>query len=133
MKKSKKAIKGCKAAESVAEVVQHTQVQTAVYFPSTIYVIERPDFLEVVNRVSEENLEISRAKRDLNEMYPVVIVAPPLSVGAVYVTVALVAPAFVAVPINGAVGTPAVTADVEFELALTAAIELVAVTTQRIV
>jgi uncharacterized protein (TIGR02466 family) len=63
----------CKAAESVAEVVQHTQVQTAVYFPSTIYVIERPDFLEVVNRVSEENLEISRAKRDLNEMYPAVM------------------------------------------------------------
>jgi uncharacterized protein (TIGR02466 family) len=71
MKKSKKSIKGCKAAESVAEVVQNTQVQTAVYFPSIVYVIERPDFLEVVNRVSEENLEISRAKRDLNEMYPV--------------------------------------------------------------
>jgi len=71
MKKVKKAIKGCKAAESVAEVVQNTQVQTAVYFPSTMYIIERPDFLDVVSRVSEENLEISRAKNDLNEIYPV--------------------------------------------------------------
>jgi uncharacterized protein (TIGR02466 family) len=71
MAKSKKSSKGCKAAESVAEIVQHTQVQTAVYFPSTIYVIERPDFLDVVNRVSEENLTISRAKHGLNEIYPV--------------------------------------------------------------
>lgn len=73
MKKVKKAIKGCKAAESVAEVVQNTQVQTAVYFPSTMYIIERPDFLNVVSRVSEENLEISRAKYDLNEIYPVIM------------------------------------------------------------
>jgi hypothetical protein len=71
MKKVKKSLKGCKAAESVAEVVQNTQVQTAVYFPSTIYVIERPDFLETVNRVSEENLEISRAKHALDDIYPV--------------------------------------------------------------
>ena len=71
MKKVKKAVKGCKAAESVAEVVQNTQVQTAVYFPSTMYIIERPDFLDVVNRVSEENLEIQRKKQELNEIYPV--------------------------------------------------------------
>ena len=71
MKKVKKAIKGCKAAESVAEVVQNTQVQTAVYFPSTMYIIERPDFLDVVRRVSEENLEIQRKKQELNEIYPV--------------------------------------------------------------
>jgi uncharacterized protein (TIGR02466 family) len=71
MKKVKKAIKGCKAAESVAEVVQNTQVLTAVYFPSTMYIIERPDFLDVVNRVSEENLEIQRKKQELNEIYPV--------------------------------------------------------------
>ena len=71
MAKSKKSNKVCKAAESVAEVVQHNQVQTAVYFPSTIYIIDRPDFLDTVNRVSEENLEIQRKKQELNEIYPV--------------------------------------------------------------
>lgn len=62
-----------------------------------------------------------------------VMVAPPLSAGAVYVTVALVAPALEAVPIVGAAGTFAAMAAVEFEFALTAEITLVAVTTQRIV
>jgi hypothetical protein len=73
VKKSKKSDKVCKAAESVAEVVQNTQVQTAVYFPSTIYVIDRPDFLTVVKAVSDENLDIQRTKQDLNEMYPVLM------------------------------------------------------------
>jgi hypothetical protein len=51
----------------------------------------------------------------------------------VYVTVAVVAPVCVAVPIVGAAGTFAAIAAVEFEFALTADIALVAVTTQRIV
>jgi uncharacterized protein (TIGR02466 family) len=34
------------------------------------YIIERPDFLDLVSTVSEENLEIQRKERDLNEMYP---------------------------------------------------------------
>jgi hypothetical protein len=62
-----------------------------------------------------------------------VIVAPPLLAGAVYATVAVDDPVAVAVPIVGAPGTTAATVAVEFEFALTAAIELVAVTTQRIV
>jgi hypothetical protein len=63
----------------------------------------------------------------------VVIVAPPLFDGAVYETVAVVVLVAVAVPIVGANGTFAVTAEVEFEFALTALTTLVAVTTQRIV
>ena len=63
----------CKAAESVAEVVHNTQVQTAMCFPSVIYIIERPDFLDVVSSVSNENLEIQRKKQDLDEMYPVLM------------------------------------------------------------
>jgi hypothetical protein len=62
-----------------------------------------------------------------------VIVAPPLSEGAVYVTVTDVAPALEAVPIVGAAGTPATTAEVEFEFAPAEPTELVAVTEQRIV
>jgi uncharacterized protein (TIGR02466 family) len=73
MAKLKKTAKTCRAAEAVAEVVQNTQVQTAVHFSSAIYIAERPDFLDVVNRVSEENLNISRAKHDLNEIYPLLM------------------------------------------------------------
>ena len=61
----------CRAAESVAEVVQNTQLQVAHHFPSAIYLIDRPDFLEVVKEVSEENLDVQRKANDLNEIYPV--------------------------------------------------------------
>jgi uncharacterized protein (TIGR02466 family) len=67
---SKVKKKVCKAAESVAEVVQNTQLQIAFHFPCPIYIIERPDFLESVNQVSEEHLEVQRKARDLNEIYP---------------------------------------------------------------
>jgi len=68
-KKSKQDV--CKAAESVAQVVLQTQLQVAHHFPCPIYLIERPDFLDAVNAVSEEALEVQRKERDLNEIYPV--------------------------------------------------------------
>jgi uncharacterized protein (TIGR02466 family) len=68
-KKSK--VKVCKAAESVAQVVQNTQLQVAYHFPCPIYLIERPDFLEVVNTVSEEALATAKKEQTLNEIYPV--------------------------------------------------------------
>lgn len=70
MSKVAKKPKVCKAAESVAEVVKNTQLQVAYHFPCPIYVIERPDFLEMVNVVSEEALKVQRKERDLNEIYP---------------------------------------------------------------
>jgi uncharacterized protein (TIGR02466 family) len=69
MSKVKKKV--CKAAEAVAEVVQNTQLQVAFHFPCPIYIIERLDFLESVNKISEERLEVRRKERDLNEIYPV--------------------------------------------------------------
>jgi uncharacterized protein (TIGR02466 family) len=69
IKKSVKKV--CKAAESVAEVVLQTQLQVAYHFPCPIYIIERPDFLEVVKTVSEEGLVESRKAQSLNEIYPV--------------------------------------------------------------
>lgn len=60
----------CKAAESVAEVVLQTQLQVAHHFPCPIYIIERPDFLETVNTVSEEALTEIRKTQPLNEIYP---------------------------------------------------------------
>ena len=68
-KKSKQKV--CKAAESVAEVVKQTQLQVAYHFPCPIYIIERPDFLEVVNTVSEEALATAKKEQTLNEIYPV--------------------------------------------------------------
>lgn len=65
------AQKVCKAAESVAEVVLQTQLQVGFYFASPIYVIERLDFLDTVNAVSEDALKIARKDHDLNEIYPV--------------------------------------------------------------
>ena len=71
MSKVTKKPKVCKAAESVAEVVKNTQLQVAYHFPCPIYIIERPDFLDTVNAVSEEALDVVRKDRDLNEIYPV--------------------------------------------------------------
>jgi hypothetical protein len=68
-KKSKAKV--CKAAESVAQVVQNTQLQVAYHFPCPIYIIERLDFLDVVNTVSEEALEVVKKTRTLDEIYPV--------------------------------------------------------------
>jgi uncharacterized protein (TIGR02466 family) len=69
IKKSKQKV--CKAAESVAEVVLQTQLQVAHHFPCPIYLIERPDFLDAVNTISEEALVESRKTQSLNEIYPV--------------------------------------------------------------
>jgi hypothetical protein len=69
VKNSKEKV--CKAAESVAQVVHNTQLQVAYHFPCPMYIIERPDFLEAINLVSEEALAVQRKERDLNEIYPV--------------------------------------------------------------
>lgn len=71
VKTATKKLKVCKAAESVAQVVQNTQLQVAYHFPCPIYLVERSDFLEAVNIISEEALEVQRKDRDLDEIYPV--------------------------------------------------------------
>ena len=68
-KTSKKPVH--KTKELVNEVTPSTQLQATYHFPCPIYLIERPDFLETVSTVSEENLEVSRKESDLNEIYPV--------------------------------------------------------------
>lgn len=73
MSKVAKKPKVCKAAESVAEVVLQTQLQVAHHFSCPIYLIERPDFLDVVSAVSEEGLAEHRKKQELDEIYPVVM------------------------------------------------------------
>jgi uncharacterized protein (TIGR02466 family) len=68
-----KKTKVCKAAKSVADVISNTQLQVAYQFPCPIYIIERPDFLEAVNEVSNENLEIQRKAQEIDEIYPVLM------------------------------------------------------------
>jgi uncharacterized protein (TIGR02466 family) len=46
-----------------------TQLQTAYHFCSPIYTIERPDFLEAVNTVSEEYF--TNKEKKIDEIYPV--------------------------------------------------------------
>jgi hypothetical protein len=70
-KKTKQKV--CKAAESVAQVVQNTQLQVAYHFPCPIYLIERTDFLAEVQAVSEEALEVQRKTKEINEIYPVIM------------------------------------------------------------
>jgi uncharacterized protein (TIGR02466 family) len=70
-KTATKKVKVCKAAESVAQVVQNTQLQVAYHFPCPIYIIERPDFLELVNAVSEEALDAVKKTQSLHDIYPV--------------------------------------------------------------
>jgi uncharacterized protein (TIGR02466 family) len=72
-KTASKKQKVCKAAESVAQVVQNTQLQVAYHFPCPIYLIDRPDFLDSVSQVSEEALEVARKTQEINELYPVVM------------------------------------------------------------
>jgi uncharacterized protein (TIGR02466 family) len=72
-KVTKKPKKACKAAEQVAEVVQNTQLSVAMHFPCPIYLIERPDFLGVVNEVSEEALAAQHQQRKVDEIYPVMM------------------------------------------------------------
>jgi uncharacterized protein (TIGR02466 family) len=62
----------CAAAKSVEEVIQQSQLQLAHHFPSQIYLIERPDFLESVMQVSEGELEIAR-KNGIDELHPVLM------------------------------------------------------------
>lgn len=69
----KKANKVCKAAEAVAEVVKNTQLQVAYHFPCPIYLIERPDFLNIVNEVSKESLLQQHEERKLDDIYPVMM------------------------------------------------------------
>jgi uncharacterized protein (TIGR02466 family) len=59
----------CKVAEQIKEVVQQTQLQVAYHFPTAIYLIDRPDFLESVAEVSDEAL--AAADKPLDEIYPV--------------------------------------------------------------
>jgi uncharacterized protein (TIGR02466 family) len=68
-------IQGINMADIIenTEVAQNMQLQTAHHFSCPIYVIDRPDFIESVQLVSNDLLKIAREKTNLDEIYPVLM------------------------------------------------------------
>jgi uncharacterized protein (TIGR02466 family) len=56
----------CAAAEPKQEMLDAN-----VYFPTIIYTIEKPEFLDAVNKIAEEALVEERKNKKLHETYPV--------------------------------------------------------------
>ena len=55
----------------VAEVVAQNELATFFHFPSSVYVIEKPEFIFKVKEVAEESLAKRRKEAKLNDLYPV--------------------------------------------------------------
>lgn len=55
------------------EAPVENQLSSWNYFPSTIYTIEKPDFLSTVKQVSEERLKVAKANKKLDPIYPVIM------------------------------------------------------------
>ncbi len=55
----------------VEAVVVSNEPQIFTYFPTLIYTINKPEFLEAARAVCDEHIEKAKTERDLNEIYPV--------------------------------------------------------------
>ena len=64
------AKKSKKVKEEVTQPVPD-QWQELVYFPTSVYILEKPSFLDIVKTVSEENIDIVKKDHTLNDIYPV--------------------------------------------------------------
>jgi hypothetical protein len=53
------------------EAPKQDVLQANLHFPTIVYTIEKPEFLEAVSKIAEEALVEIRAKTPLNEIYPV--------------------------------------------------------------
>jgi uncharacterized protein (TIGR02466 family) len=63
----------CQASNPVTEVTKAVELQAAVHFGCPVYMIDRPDFLDTVNTVSEESLKAQHDQHKVNDIYPVVM------------------------------------------------------------
>ena len=50
-------------------------LQPSSYFASTIYTIEKPEFLDSVGKISDKALKITKDSQEKNEVYPSVMSA----------------------------------------------------------
>jgi uncharacterized protein (TIGR02466 family) len=55
----------------VEAVVVSNEPQIFTYFPTLIYTINNPEFLEAARAVCDEHIEKAKSNHDLNEIYPV--------------------------------------------------------------
>ena len=51
------------------EIVEQSQIEAYSYFPSMVYSVDMPEFLEISKEVSEEYLKLN--ENELDEIYPV--------------------------------------------------------------
>lgn len=58
---------------AVAPAPVEPQLQGWNYFPSVIYTIEKPEFLETIKEVSNERLKAAKANRKIDPIYPVMM------------------------------------------------------------
>lgn len=58
-------------ASNQVEEEKQELVSANIYFPTFIYSIEKPEFLEPVKRIADEALTEVKKQKDLNEIYPV--------------------------------------------------------------
>ena len=56
---------------AAAETPKQDLVNANIYFPTIIYQIEKPEFLEAVGKIAEEALVEIRSKQPLDNIYPV--------------------------------------------------------------
>jgi Putative 2OG-Fe(II) oxygenase len=56
-----------------SRVENEQQLQGWSYFPSSVYTIEKLDFLKSVKELSDERLKIAKANKKLDPIYPVVM------------------------------------------------------------
>jgi uncharacterized protein (TIGR02466 family) len=56
-----------------SKLKKESPLEVSVHFPCTVYLIEKPEFLETINKISEESLEASRKEQEVDEIYPVVM------------------------------------------------------------
>jgi uncharacterized protein (TIGR02466 family) len=59
--------------DAVGQGIQNNELQGWNYFTCPTYTIDRPDFLSVVQEVSEEKLAEAYKQRELNPIYPVMM------------------------------------------------------------
>lgn len=62
-----------KTLNPIKEVVNLTHLSVENFFTCPVYVIERPDFIDSVSKISEEYLCKAKEKQTINEIYPVVM------------------------------------------------------------
>jgi len=61
----------CAANQTEVQEQKQDVLNANLYFPTIVYQIEKPEFLDAVNKIANAELKKIEKKQDLNEIYPV--------------------------------------------------------------